>query len=1139
MARIIDGFQSIKNDAGQKEAPTKLSVNGVEAIEVPGSDFVTDAVMTRDGQDLVLESPDGEVIIIENYFLADPAPTIISSDGSALTPQLVGSFTQSEAKFTQTGSLNDESPVGAIEDVKGDAVIIRADGSQEPAMIGTPIYQGDVIETSGNGAANIVFLDETSMAVSENARFAINEYTFDPSNESGTTNFSVLRGVFVFTSGLIGREDPDDVEIETPVGSIGIRGTVIAGNIKPGGESEITVLEGAIVIRNGFAEKTLSMQFETVKLSGFDQPISEPKVLNANDVGSKFGAVKDVAPTLFSSINDNQQDSDNNQQNNEPSNQGEADQGGEQQPGEAKNPEGADAQQPSEQGEGGPRGEQPVEGDPSQDPQNAQTQGPDGQIGPEGEGTVEGSNTDPFAGDPILGDGFGGNDPFSGDPLGAQGGDGLGLGPGPGGTNGPGPGPAGGEAQGPDNGPNSNKGPNDPVNEPPPFLGDGNNNNNNQGNATSGPLRIDIPNAAQGVSIIGDNIGNRIGHDIAAIGDANNDGFADFMFTNNTNAGGQNHSYIMYGSGAGIPSDLVPGLVDGTIANLSDIDADPGEIGILGNGTVGTDASNTVIASIGDYDGDGTIDYIVGQQGQNSPGPTASGNVNIISGATGGSSGFTGLAAGDMFGASISAVGDYNNDGYDDFIIGAPNADGAFANGGKAYLVYGGMTAIGTDISETSLLSANGMTFEGGAINDHMGTSVSGAGDFDGDSRADIVIGTPGGNRVTVQTSINTIDINHQTAGYDFGHEVMGVGDMDGDGLSDIMAIGNMVDNEVYFIAGGTSTAISDVDAATSGGNVFKVNTGPHSILGGGAVGDWNGDGFDDFAFAVENGPNADIYVAYGQAGLFANTVIDLNFLNDPLNAFKMVYEGGGSLDFTISGTGDVNGDGFDDLAIGVENFNGSDGQVIVVEGRRDQDTYYIDDNGFGDSDPNASSVVADADDLTYVGNTEFDDGGFLGSSYKGGGANNTIKLTNDSFFRIDGGLGNDIIEVGGGGTFLDFGGAGFEDVKSIEKLQFTDNGQTVRLTLENIFNFFESSGNGDFVIEKDAITGETLIIDVDGDAIDDVAGATNGPAQLVTELNANSTGGAFVHSTPTGFNAYTIGGNTLYIQSTINVDVQ
>ena len=81
-------------------------------------------------------------------------------------------------------------------------------------------------------------------------------------------DFSVLKGVFVFTSGLIGREDPDDVNIDTPSGSIGIRGTIIAGDTNSG---EITVVEGAIVLRD-FAgnEMTLADFSAAAQLSCLD-----------------------------------------------------------------------------------------------------------------------------------------------------------------------------------------------------------------------------------------------------------------------------------------------------------------------------------------------------------------------------------------------------------------------------------------------------------------------------------------------------------------------------------------------------------------------------------------------------------------------------------------------------------------------------------------------------------------------------------------------------------------------------------------------------------------------------------------------------------------------------------------------------
>ncbi len=280
--------------------PVTMTAEG-NTVDLPDASFVRDADIQRDGMDLVLEGPDG-TIVIEGYFAADPAPDLVAPDGSTLTPELVNSFAHSDSQYADAGSMNDASPVGSVQEVSGEATVTRLDGSVEVIISGTPIFQGDVVETSGEGAVNIVFIDETSFAVSEDARLAIDEYVFDPATQSGSTNFSVLKGVFVFTSGLIGRDDPDDVEIDTPVGSIGIRGTIIMGDVD---EGEITVVEGAIVLRDLQGnEMTLANQFETGKFMPSEGGIEHMGNMSADHMSHKFASISGVAPDLFSSLND-------------------------------------------------------------------------------------------------------------------------------------------------------------------------------------------------------------------------------------------------------------------------------------------------------------------------------------------------------------------------------------------------------------------------------------------------------------------------------------------------------------------------------------------------------------------------------------------------------------------------------------------------------------------------------------------------------------------------------------------------------------------------------------------------------------------------------------------------------------------
>jgi hypothetical protein len=293
----IDGLSTGTHEAKSAQV---IHLDGSDTAQLPDATFVRDAVITREGVDLHLEGPNGHVMV-EGYFAAEHAPNLVAPDGTALTPSLVNSFAHSGHDYAQGATQNDESPVGAVQELKGEATVTHVDGTSEPIAIGTAIYQGDVIETEAGGAVNVHFIDDTSFAVSSDSRLAIDEFVFDPSTQSGEQNFSVLKGMFVFTSGLIGRDDPDDVKIETPNGSIGIRGTIIAGNVDTG---ETTLIEGAIVVRDlAGNEVTLADQFETAKIVA-GQGVQNLGQLSAQDVVDRFTTIATVAPTLFSSLND-------------------------------------------------------------------------------------------------------------------------------------------------------------------------------------------------------------------------------------------------------------------------------------------------------------------------------------------------------------------------------------------------------------------------------------------------------------------------------------------------------------------------------------------------------------------------------------------------------------------------------------------------------------------------------------------------------------------------------------------------------------------------------------------------------------------------------------------------------------------
>ncbi len=1077
MARDTDnGLSVTSSDPASDQI---FSAHDHTRIEVGSAGFTSDALITRDGQDLILTNPAGDRVVVEGYFIAEPAPVIHAPDGSVLTPGLVSSFVQSAPEYAQTQTATDESPIGAVQEIKGEAFVTRTDGTREPMTLGTPVYEGDVVETSQTGAVNIVFLDNTSLAVSENARAALDTYQFDPATEGGAQDISVLRGVFVFTSGLIGRDDPDDVKIETPVGSIGIRGTIIAGDINPGGESAISVLEGAIVIKNDINEVVLTQQYETVKLTGQNEAIDNIGVMKADDIRGTFGAVSDVIPALFSTL------------------------------------EGSAQQQDFTVQPASSTGESPADSENIEIPTD---EAPDNVLMDDGlmmEIPTEESPDNVFMDDGLMMEtGLEGNlladiIPQSDTKTVLQ---------------------ALSEA---DQGTNNIRTSGTKAELTPevrnflqtlvnPDVIEQNKNSSGTQNNNTGVVSLDLNTAtsAQGVTRLSDDIGNRIGYSLSGLGDVNWDGYADFIFSNNTNTAWQNHSYAVYGSGAGIASGLIMPIIDPMIVgSISDPDVTAGDIGVISNPGGAIAFQNSTVTGIGDFDGDGIQDYLIGQ-----PSAGGTGDAFIVSGAS--TSAFVSLiniTASGQAGYSVTALGDLNHDGKADVLIGAPGT-----TQGQAYLIYGG-TAYGTPLN-VNMLSGLNLRLNGTNTGDEFGSSVTGIGDFNGDGYQDFAIGSPGSDtggtdrgRVQVFSGQNpssfAFQFNGDYNGQLFGKNIKNIGDFNGDGRTDFIAAGDAPntsgDYTLKLFTHNGSSATQETVLTTS-----------QEILGGGGVGDWNGDGHDDFAVALKNGANADIYVVYGRSGTTPSyTLADLQ---DSNIAYKMTYQGI-SGDIEISNLGDVNGDGFDDMGIGlpeteIGNGNNPDGQVIIVNGRNS-------------SQAANSYVGTDGDDVFY----SLPAGGFSAS---GGASDDTFLINHTDFRSIDGGLGDgDSIRLDTSSS-LDFRGLNFEHISQIEKIVM-DTGSTLTLSVENIFNMLQTSdlfvndsaaGNDNRSLVIKNISGSAVNLNLDASS---ATGATTGA--IISALNER-TSETIVHGSVNyegdTYQKFTMGNNTLYIESDVNVTV-
>jgi hypothetical protein len=131
---------------------------------------------------------------------------------------------------------------GAVTIERAYALVVQASTSGQAAQanVGDLVYQGDIVATGGDGRVGINFADGSSFNLSSNARMALDEFVYDAKSTSNSTLFNLTKGTFTFVAGQVAKTG--DMKVDTPVATMGIRGTTPRVEISDDGAVRFSTL---------------------------------------------------------------------------------------------------------------------------------------------------------------------------------------------------------------------------------------------------------------------------------------------------------------------------------------------------------------------------------------------------------------------------------------------------------------------------------------------------------------------------------------------------------------------------------------------------------------------------------------------------------------------------------------------------------------------------------------------------------------------------------------------------------------------------------------------------------------------------------------------------------------------------------
>jgi hypothetical protein len=194
---------------------------------------------------------------------------------------------------------------GVSAAVRGEVALSRTSVVGHQVVSGEPILLQDAIRSGTRSGMQILLLDQTVFTIGPESELVVDEFVYDPQTNAGKLGAEITKGVFRFVSGKIAHEKPEDMSVKLPAGTLGVRGTMVAGRVDDvkkssrlvllgeGGDNDLDAPAGAFDACNaGLCVRVSRPGYGTV-IEGPDAPPVQPFRFPRAEIDALTGAVSD------------------------------------------------------------------------------------------------------------------------------------------------------------------------------------------------------------------------------------------------------------------------------------------------------------------------------------------------------------------------------------------------------------------------------------------------------------------------------------------------------------------------------------------------------------------------------------------------------------------------------------------------------------------------------------------------------------------------------------------------------------------------------------------------------------------------------------------------------------------------------